>query len=619
MTYGSSLSERLFSLMPAIVVAGIVLAGVTDLFVGPNAGTVVIQGLLVVATLPYAVRMLRDLLRGRPGIDIIALLAIAASILLGQYTAGTVILFMLSGGEALETYALGRARHQLTELISKAPSTAHRKHGDALEDIDVVDVRIGDILVVKPGEIVPVDGTITSGTSMVDESSLTGEPLPVEKTVSSRLLSGSVNLDRVLEMRATETSIDSNYSQIVRLVREASESRAPIVRLADRASFWFTLVTLSLAALAWFLSGDPLRVLAVLVVATPCPLIVATPIAVMSAVSRAAKRGIVVKNGAALETLGRARSFVFDKTGTLTLGTPEIVDVTGIGIDGDEVVRLAASLDQLSAHVLARSLVSEARRRDLALELPTNFREDLANGVSGTLGGQSYVFGKLRFLISRGVNVPEKVRAGYEASRAKGTKSVYLACGTTIIGDVAFADVIRNDIAEIFEELHHHGIKETVMLTGDKQSAAREVAKRIGVDRLHAECLPQDKVTEIRDLQKRLSPVVMVGDGVNDAPALAAADVGIAMGAHGATAASESADIVITVDTLARAGEALHIAQHMLSIALQSITIGIGMSVVFMIAAALGGIPPVTGAVLQEVLDVIVIFNGLRAYADNGD
>jgi len=614
-----TLSEQLFSRMPVVVICGSILSGVLAIYIGMDAAVTALQLLLILGTAPYVLRMLKDLLQKRPGIDIIALLAIIVSLMLGQYLAGVLILFMLSGGEALEEYALGRARRQLTELISKAPSIAHRQRGKTITDISVSEVVVGDVLVVKPGEIIPVDGTVTDGVSMVDESSLTGESLPVEKTRSSRLLSGSVNIDRVLEMSATKTSEQSNYSQIIALVREASEARAPIVRLADQASVWFTLVTLGLGGVAWYLSGDPLRVLAVLVVATPCPLIVATPVAVMSAVSWAAKRGIVVKNGGALETLARAKAFVFDKTGTLTLGTPKIVAVEGFGLSQDEVIRLAASLDQLSAHILARSLVTEAQQRKLTIEIPKAFREDLANGVAGTLGKDTFAFGKLSFLEKRGVVIPAEIQQAHESSRTKGQKDVYLARGNACVGSITFADVIRPDTAEVFAELHRHGVQEVVMLTGDKASIAQEIARQIGIDRVHAECLPVDKVEELRELQKRRSPVVMVGDGVNDAPALAAADVGIAMGAHGATAASESADIVITIDEIARAGEALHIAQRMLKIAMQSISFGIGMSILFMIAAALGAITPVTGAVLQEVLDVAVIMNALRVHADHRD
>jgi len=605
--------------MPAFVVAGIALTAVIAMYVGVPSGIVALKILLAVGIFPYTVRMVRDLLRGRPGIDLIAVLAIVTSLILGQTIAGVVILVMLSGGEALEEYALGRARRQLTELISNAPSIAHRRHGQSIINIPVAKVRVGDRLIVKPGETVPVDGTVVVGTSSVDESSLTGEPLSVEKRRSSRLLSGSVNLDRVLEMVAVRPSEESNYSQIIRLVREASESRAPIVRLADRASVWFTAAAFILAGSAWFLSGDPIRVLAVLVVATPCPLIVATPIAVMSAVSRAARRGIVVKNGAALEALARARAFVFDKTGTVTLGAPKVVEVTGYGIPENDVVYFAASLDQFSAHILARALVAEAHRRSVSLKLPVNFREEIASGVSGRLNGKRYFFGKLSYLKKCGVTFPNSIREAYGYSQSQGEKSVYLSQGTRFIGVVTFADVIRNDTANAFRELRHHGIKKIVMLTGDKTSVANEVGKVVGVDRVRAECLPADKVDEIHRLQKTLAPVVMVGDGVNDAPALAAADVGIAMGANGATAASESADIVITVDEIVRSGEAFHIARRMFTIVLQNINIGIGMSVVLMIVAALGGIAPITGAILQEVLDVIVIFNSLRVYIDNRD
>ncbi len=609
-----TVSGIVFSFMPVFAVIGFAVAGVVALVVGPATGSIVLAVVLVVGTFPYAWRILSDMFRGHLGVDVIALLAIAGALAFDQWIAGAVILFMLSGGEALEEYALRRARRQLTLLLSNAPSIAHVSLKGKLKDVSVMEVKVGDVLVVKAGETVPVDAIIVKGVSALDESRLTGEPLPVEKGPHSLVMSGSVNMEAVLTVQAVRTAEQSRYGQIIQLVREAEESRAPIIRIADRYSVGFTAVTLAIAGGAWWLSGDPIRALSVLVVATPCPLIVATPVAIMSGISRAAKRGIVVKDGGALEVLGRAKAFVLDKTGTITLGTPKVAGVLHGEVPEGEVLRIAASLDQLSNHVLARSLVMYAKEQGAHLEIPSDFHEEIASGVSGTLDGTPYAFGKLAFLEARGVVIPSEVRRTHEEGRNAGTKSVYLATGTTYVGGVSFSDTVRPHIKSMFHEMARHGVTEVLMLTGDKTSVAMEIAQKVGIKQFRGDCLPEDKVAEVKKLQKRVSPVAMVGDGVNDAPALAVADVGIAMGANGATAASETADIVITVDQFERVGEAYHIARRMLAIALESIWIGIGVSVLLMVVAAFGGILPIQGAITQEVLDVAVILNALRVH-----
>jgi heavy metal translocating P-type ATPase len=574
----------------------------------------ILIGLLAFGTLPYVWRMVMDIRHGQVGVDIIALLAIFSSLALNQLLAGAVILFMLAGGEALEEFALARARLQLTHLLSRAPITAHRKRGNTVTDIHVGSVEIEDILLVKTGETVPVDGLVMEGLTTIDESMITGEPLPVEKKRSQLVLSGSVNVGNAFTMRATRVSRDSKYQQIVKLVQDAEEQRAPIVRLADRYSLMFTGVTLTLAGAAWFFSHDPVLALAVLVVATPCPLIIATPTAVMSGVSLAAKRGIVVKNGGALETLGRVKAFVFDKTGTITFGEPAIAKVTAyVGTEEDVLLR-AASLDQVSSHILARSLVKEAQKQKLSLEFPGRAEETLAQGVMGVLDGKKYVLGKLDFVKKHGAALHEAALKEHEQGQRVGQKIIYLSHGAQLLGSIAFSDTVRADTKNVFSTLEKHGVEEILLLSGDRTSVVKQVAKRVGITHAMGDLAPEDKVHEIKELKKRLQPTAMVGDGVNDAPALAAADVGIAMGSHGMTAASETADIVITVDNLSRVAEAHGIAQRMLSVATQGIFFGIGASFVLMIAAAFGYIPPVTGAFVQEILDVVVIVNALRVH-----
>ncbi len=581
-------------------------------FVSPFAGQVLWEITLFAGIALSGWRILRQAFEGRIGVDVIAISAMAVSALLGQWIAGNIILLMLSGGEALERYAAQRARRHLTHLLSGLPTVAHRKTARGLTDISVEEVELEDTLVVKPGEIVPVDGVISHGSSTIDESLLTGEPLAVDKGVHDRVLGGSVNQSGLLEMRATAVAGGSQYQRIVVLVREAERNKAPFVRLADRYSLMFTLVTFSLAVAAWLLSGDSLRALAVLVVATPCPLILATPIAILSGMSRAARDGVIMRSGGALETLARVRAFVFDKTGTLTFGSPAIKNIVSFGVPETDVLRIAASLDQASSHVLARVLVTYASAHQVDLSFPKQFKEIIGKGVQGVVDGKTYTFGRVSFLEEHGLRIPADALAENEKRKEKGLRTVYLADQKKAIGGVTFADTIRPGLKPFFQSLAGSGVQKVEMLTGDKKTVAEDIGKKIGIRSVKGECLPEDKVHEIRKLQKQYEAVAMVGDGVNDAPALAVADVGIAMGANGSGVAAESADIVITVDDVTRTGDALSIARQTMKIAKTGIFLGIGLSFLLMILAALGFLPPVYGAVAQEIVDIIVILQALR-------
>ncbi len=609
------LPRRSFSFtqtMPLLVLAGFALAGMVAVFIDLAPARLLLATILILGSAPYAWRTLSDFFRGKFGVDIIAIAAMATSFVLNEYLAGAVILLMLSGGEALEQYALARARRQLTNLLNRAPSIAHRKRGTRLTDIPVSKVALGDHLLVKQGEPIPVDGFILDGVSLIDESMITGEPLPVEKKKHSPVQSGSINVGDVIIIHATHLSHDSRYQQIVRLVTAAEKNKAPIVRLADRFSASFTFITALIASFAWWYSQDPLLALAVLVVATPCPLIVATPVAIMSAVSLAAKRGIIVKHGGALEILSRATIFIFDKTGTITLGEPRVAQVIGLKANTTDVLRLAASIDQMSAHVLARSLVKEARARDLTLTYPTDPHETIAQGITGILHGKKYNFGKLEYVRHHGAIIPPGLEQSHQQHKLRGEKIVYLSQGKHLLGGIAFADRIRKETKDLFTNMRHTGVKQLLMLSGDKSAVAKRIAASVGITQAHGDLLPEDKVHEVQKLRNKGNTVAMVGDGVNDAPALASADVGIAMGSHGGSAASEAADIVITVDDLSRVGEAREISQRMLHIALQSIYLGMGASICLMLIAAAGFLSPVNGAVLQEALDITVILNALR-------
>jgi heavy metal translocating P-type ATPase len=522
---------------------------------------------------------------------------------LRQYFAGAVIALMQSGGEALERYAMGRASSSLEALLARAPKIGHRLRGGQVEEVPVTEIRVGELLLIRPGDIIPVDGEVTSGTSAVDQSALTGEPLPIRAVPRTPLLSGSVNLDGALEMRASRPAEQSQYQQIVRLVERARREKPPIQRLADRFAVWFTPVTLVMCGAAWLLTGSATSVLAVLVVATPCPLILATPIAVIAGISRAADLGVVVKTGAAIEQLGLARAVVFDKTGTLTLGHPSVerIDATN-GVAPDEVLRLAAAVERLSSHHLGAA-VADAAERLGPLPPAADFLETPGSGVAGRVEGRAVAVGSAAFLASRGVPVPE--------ARDDRT-TAYVSVDERLVGTIEFADRLRHQVPSLMHRLAVLGVTDTVMLTGDRAATAEIIAAQAGIRTVRANLLPADKVAAVGELKRRFGTVLMVGDGINDAPALAAATVGIAMGAYGTAISAEAADVVLLVDDISRVGDAMAIGRRMRRIALQSIGVGLGLSVALMVIASWGLLSPAVGAVLQEALDAGVILNALR-------
>ncbi len=581
-----------------------------------NLAMEIFRVLLIIGSIPVCIEIIGAIRKGQFGADIIALLAIITSYVMNQYLAGIFIVLMLSGGRALENFALSRAKKELTALISNAPRKAHIKEKGGLRSIPVDEVAIGDIIVVKPGEVVAVDGIVTEGNSPIDESALTGESMPVEKGLNSHVMSGSINKGNVLEIKAIHVSKDSQYEQIIRLVEGAEKTKAPMVRLADRYSGWFTIITLILSGTAWALAHEGMRLLAVLVVATPCPLILATPIAIVSGMSKAAKKGIIIKNGGALEALGNTKTFVFDKTGTLTFGVPNITEIKAEKGTPEEIIRIAASLDQVSVHVIARALMQYAKANNIALSYPTEFEEIIGSGAKGKLDHTTYYLGKLGLIESQNISIPKDVKEHEINLKSHGKMALYLASEKEFLGTIYLADTVRPEVKTLFETLHRHGIRRTVMLTGDRKAVANHIGELAGVHEVIAECLPDDKLKHIERLRKESSPVVMVGDGINDAPALAAADIGIAMGSTGSTATSEVADIVIMVDNIERVSDAFAIARRTLRIAKQSIFTGMGLSIFFMIIAAFGYIPPLYGAIIQEAVDIVVILNALRVHTD---
>jgi len=612
---GADARPRLLALACLVLIAA---GGALSLLGAGAAGNAVWATTTALMLAPLTWSILRTLARGRVGVDAIALVAMAGALAIGQYLAGAVIALMLSGGNALEASASRRARRELTALLERMPTIAHRREAGGWVEVPVEDLAVGDVVLIRAGEMVPVDGSLESAEAVLDESALTGESLPVTHARGAAVQSGVANAGGAFELRASRPAAESAYANLVRLVRAAETQRAPFIRIADRYAAFFLPVTLAVAAAAWVAAGDPERAVAVLVVATPCPLILAAPIAIVSGVSRAARAGVIVKGGTAIERLGEARTVLLDKTGTLTLGEPAVAEIVALGELGEgEVLRVAASLDQLSAHVLAEALVHDAERRGLALSEPADAVEEPGQGIEGTVDGRRVAVGSAAWLGRRGFETTADAALGEEGDAA-GLAKVMVGIDGRLAGTIVLADRLREDARELAGELRRAGVRRVAMVTGDRASVAERIASETGLDEVHAEQGPEQKLDVVRAMRAdpELAPVVMVGDGVNDAPALALADVGIAMSGPGATVSSDTADAVIVVDRIDRVATAVHIGRRSLAIARQSVVFGIGLSLVAMAFAAAGEIPPIAGALLQEGIDVAVILNALRALTD---
>jgi heavy metal translocating P-type ATPase len=569
-----------------------------------------------IATIPVvaglAVSIVRDFLAGRFGVDAIALVSMSAALALGQPLAGAVVALMYSGGNVLEDIAVARAAHDLRSLIDRAPREAHRRVNDGIEDVLIGVVAVGDRLLVRAGEVVPVDGIITSDAATIDESALTGEPIPVVKARSAVTFSGSLNTGETFEMTASSVAGESTYAGIVRLVTAAQTAKAPFVRLADRYALVFLPITLLVAFVAWLISGDLIRSLAVLVAATPCPLILAAPVAFIAGVAQSARRGILVKGGGPLEALARAHTVLFDKTGTLTVGGARLLSIeVAAGEKPEEVLMLGASLEQASHHVLASAIVQAAAERGLILKLPGEVTEAMGSGLHGVVEGRRVSVGSREMIFAR-QHTPEWALRAIRRASWRSALIVFVAMEGRPIGALLLADELRSDTPRAIRMLREAGVARIVMVTGDRAAAAQAIGAALDLDAVLADRIPSDKVDAVR-AEQRLNPTIMVGDGINDAPALASADVGIALGARGASASSEAADVVILADHLDRVGDAITIAQRARRIAVESIVAGMSLSALAMLAAMAGWLAPVPAAIFQEVIDVVVILNALRA------
>lgn len=563
-------------------------------------GLVTVVGAIVALTMFAG--MVKTLRTGKYGVDLLAILAVIATLSVGEYWAALVILVMLTGGDALEDYAARKANTELKALLDNSPQTAHVITGNGSKDVKVNDVAIGDQVIVKPGELVPVDGKIIAGSSLFDESSLTGESKPVEKTTGTAVMSGSVNGESAVTIVVTHLAKDSQYQQLVKLVKEAESTPSHFVRLADRYAVPFTVIAIVISLAAWWLSKDPRRFAEVLVVASPCPLILAAPVAMVSGMSRASRNGIVVKTGSVLEKLAGAKTGAFDKTGTITSGQLTVDKILPVhGFTVEKLLTLAASAEQNSSHILARSLLADARAKGTALLAVDKLAETTGRGIAAEINGQQVKVGKLKFVAPKSDQLPYQ------------TTAIYVSINGQYQGAVTFTDHIRPEAKQTMERLGSLGVKNLIMLTGDQQAIANRVASQVGITNVKADLLPQDKIAALKKVPSSLRPEFMVGDGVNDAPSLATADVGIAMGAHGSTAASESAEVVILKDDLSKVAKAVAISQDTLKVAKQAVLIGIIICTLLMLVATTGIIPAFVGAMLQEVIDTVSILWALRA------
>ena len=594
--------------MLALAVVGLVV-GLALYFADRDAAADMAWTLGVLPVLAaLVVEILRSLWRGEVGLDIVAALSMTAALTFGETLAAAVVAVMYSGGNFLESFAEGRARREMHALLSRVPRTATRHRDGGLEEVPLDDIQPGDLLLIRQGDVVPVDGTVASGTAFVDASALTGESLPAHLSVGAEAMSGSTNAGEPFDLTATRVARESTYAGIVRLVEEAQRSKAPMARLADRWSLGFLAVTVVIAFAAWWFTGDPIRAVAVLVVATPCPLILAVPVALVAGLSRAAHFGVLIKGAGPLETMARIRTLILDKTGTLTDGRPQIVSIDSYdGVSEGDLLRFAAALDQASKHPVAQAIVAAAKTRGLDLPVPSEVIERPGEGVEGMVENRKVLVGGNAFVAGKVAAV-----TGDEPDLDAGSVLVAVAIDGKMAGHLVMADPLRDGTDAMLAGLRREGVQRILLATGDRIEVAERVTEGLGLDGLRAGLSPDQKVLLVLSERKH-GPVMMVGDGVNDAPALAAADVGVAMGARGAAASAEAADVVLLVDRVDELGPGIEIARRSRHIAMESVVVGIGLSVLGMIAAAFGYLTPVQGAVLQEVIDVAVILNALRS------
>ena len=617
--------------IPIFAIAGLLSGSIFHWFLNQeDFGHWIWIGTLIIGGIPIIIDTIRNMIRRQFAADIVAMLAIITAILSNQALPGVVIVIMQSGGKALEDYAFRKATTSLDALLARSPRIAYRKKNNIIEEIDVNLIKVDDLLVVRPGDLIPVDGhliinddnnnaKVRAVAAVVDESALTGEPIPKTKKVGDPLFSGTVNVgDDAFEMITDKLTEESQYSKIVQMVRKAQEEKAPIQRLADRYAIWFTPITIFVSIFGWIITGKLETILSVLVVASPCSLIFATPIAIIGGINKAAKSGIIIKNGISLEQIGKADSIVFDKTGTITFGTPKIEKIIGIGntVNSNDILLKAACLEQLSSHPTAKVITQKAQEKfGKLLQIPNNFHEIAGIGVEGFLNGEHIVVGSQSILENSSIDKHslEKILDLKKQNQFNGKMLAFVNINDKPVGIIVFADIIRSGVKSMIEHLRKAGVKEILILSGDSYENSQIIAQEIGINSFEANLLPEHKVNSVKKLRETYKNVIMVGDGINDAPALAVSTVGIAMGAHGTAVSAEAADIVLLVDDVTKVKDTIEISKRTIQIAKQSIYIGLGASFIFMVIASFGIISPTMGALIQELMDVAVILNALRA------
>ncbi|AYG63578.1 heavy metal translocating P-type ATPase [Rhizobium jaguaris] len=593
------------TLLLVLAATGLAAGALLQWFAFPSWSVLILVGATVAVLSALVLEVLFSLRKGEFGLDIIAALSMGAALWFGEYLASAIIAVMYAGGQFLESYAQKRAESGMTELLARAPRLALRITNAGLSDVPIAQVVPGDKLLVRKGDVIPVDGRIDGGLAVLNEAALTGESLPVRRDPGQMIMSGASNVGDAFEMTAVCSATESTYAGIVRLIAQARSSKAHMSRIADRYALAFLALTLTIAGLAAFLSADPTRIVAVLVVATPCPLILAVPVALVAGMSKSARTGVLIKGAGVLETLAAITVVVFDKTGTLTTGEPTVTRIE-TDLDPDELLALAASVDQASAHTVGRTVVEEAKRRGLRLSKPVMVTEVAGEGIEGFIGDRKVAVGGWSFVAARVGHMAQPLGA------ARRSAMIYVAVDGNCAGMILLEDPIRSDAPSAIENLRQSGVKRFTLATGDRKEVASAVGGALRLDAVKAELTPMEKVETVK-MEAKYGRVMMVGDGVNDGPALAAADVGVAVGQRNLAAAAEAADVVLLRNDLRHIATSLDIARRSRTIALQSVYSGIGLSVLAMIVASFGYLTPVQGALLQEVIDIAVIFNALRA------
>jgi heavy metal translocating P-type ATPase len=568
----------------------------------PMAWQVPLVAVLILGGVPLLMPLTRKLFAREFGSDHLAGISIITSVILGEYLVAAIVILMLSGGTALEQFASRRASSVLDALARRMPQVAHRKSANTLSDVQLKDVAVGDMLVIFPHEICPVDGVVIEGHGKMNEAYLTGEPFEIAKTPGSEVLSGSINGDSALHIRAEKLAVDSRYARIMQVMQDAEQRRPRIRRLGDTLGAWYTPVALSLAGIAWAATGESHRFLAVLVVATPCPLLISIPVAVIGAISLAARRGIIVKNPAVLEQIDRCHTLIFDKTGTLTYGKPSLSEVLcAPGFGKDEVLRMTASLEHYSKHPLSQAMLEAAQNANLPVDVVSEISERPGEGLRGKVGNRSAWITNRQKVIERQLALPP-VAPGLEC---------LLFIDDIYAATFRFHDMPRQESRTFVKHLRpRHAVNRVLIVSGDRDQEVRHLAEQVGIAELHSAKSPEDKVAIVRK-EAAQAPTLFLGDGVNDAPAMQAATVGVAFGVQ-SDITSEAADAVILETSLGRVDELMHIARRMRRIALQSAIGGMALSILGMFAAAFGYLPPIGGAIAQEIIDLAAVLNAVR-------